>query len=46
MQALLQAVKRVANIMKGNKDVTIKKNYLKLDVEKTLYTDSRELGKK
>ena len=30
MQALLQAVKRVFNIMKGSKDVTIKEKLLRL----------------
>ena len=44
MQALLQAVKRVANIMKGNKDITIKEKLFKTDIEKTLYTDSKKVG--
>ena len=44
MQALLQAVKRVTNIMKGNKDVTIKEKLFKTDIEKTLYTDSKKVG--
>lgn len=44
MQALLQAVKRVANIMKGNKDITIKEKLFKTDIEKILYTDSKRVG--
>jgi len=44
MQALLQAVKRVFNIMKGSKDVTIKEKLFKTDIEKTLYTESKKVG--
>jgi len=43
MQALLQAVKRVFNIMKGSKDVTIKEKLFKTDIEKTLYTESKKV---
>jgi len=43
MQALLQAVKRVSNIMKGSKDVTIKEKLFKNDIEKTLYTESKKV---
>jgi len=44
MQALLQAVKRVFNMMKGSKDVTIKEKLFKTDIEKTLYTESKKVG--
>jgi len=44
MQALLQAVKRVFNIMKGSKDVTIKEKLFKTDIEKTLYIESKKVG--
>ena len=43
MQALLQTVKRVFNIMKGSKDVTIKEKLFKNDIEKTLYTESKKV---
>lgn len=43
MQALLQVVKRVSNIMKGNKDVTIKEKLFKTDIEKTLYAESKKV---
>jgi len=43
MQALLQAVKRVFNIMKGSKDVTIKEKLFKTDIEKTLYAESKKV---
>ena len=44
MQGLLQVVKRVSNIMKGSKDVTIKEKLFKTDIEKTLYTESKKVG--
>ena len=43
MQALLQTVKRVFNIMKGSKDVTIKEKLFKNDIEKILYTESKKV---
>lgn len=44
MLELLQAVKRVSNIVKANKDVTIKDKLFKDDIEKLLYTDSKKIG--
>lgn len=41
---LLQTVKRVANITKGNKDTTIKEKLFKNDLEKVLYTNSKKVG--
>lgn len=43
MQALLQSVKRVFNIMKGSKDATTKEKLFKNDIEKTLYVESKKV---